>query len=129
MCECIGVNVLLYHFVINANVCTKCTYTVNKVNLNLLCGQEDLSEPSTGARMAPANGQTTKTKKFFYIVLVAKSFHLITNIYIHVQFFFSKRGVCFYWDIYGMPCTDWLLRAHSMFFSGSHICSLLVSSY
>ena len=32
-----------------------------------------------GARMVPANGQTTKTK-------------IITNIYIRVQFLFSKRG-------------------------------------
>ena len=37
-----------------------------------------------------------------YVVLVGKHFHLITNIYILVQFLFSKRGVCFYWDIYGI---------------------------
>ena len=41
-------------------------------------------------------------KNLLYVVLVGKPFHLITNIYIHVQFLFSKRGVCFYWDIYGM---------------------------
>ena len=62
-----------------------------------------------GARMVPANGQTTKTKKILlYVVLAGKTFHLITNIYIRVQFLFSKRGACFYWvpcfywDIYGM---------------------------
>ena len=64
-----------------------------------------------GPRMVPANGQTTKTKKnLLYVVLVGKTFHLITNIYICVQFLFSKRGggvcfywvACFYWDIYGM---------------------------
>ena len=46
-------------------------------------------------------------KSFIYVVLVGKPFNLITNIYIRVQFLFSKRGVCFYWvarlywDIYG----------------------------
>ena len=46
-----------------------------------------------GARMVPANGQTAKTKKnLLYVVLVGKTFHLITNIYIRVQFLFSKRG-------------------------------------
>ena len=50
-----------------------------------------------GARMVPANGQTTKTKKnLLYVVLVGKTFHLITNIYICVQFLFSKRGASFY---------------------------------
>ena len=40
-----------------------------------------------GARMVPANGQTTKIKKnLLYVVLVGKTFHLITNIYIRVQF-------------------------------------------
>ena len=57
-----------------------------------------------GARMVPANGQTTKTKKnLLYVVLVGKTVHLITNIYIHVQFLFSKRGACFYW----VPCFYW----------------------
>ena len=57
-----------------------------------------------GARMVPANGQTTKTKKKnVYVVLVGKTFHLITNIYIRVQFLFSKRGACFYW----VPCFYW----------------------
>ena len=57
-----------------------------------------------GARMVPANGQTTKTKKnLVYVVLVGKTFHLITNIYICVQFLFSKRGACFYW----VPCFYW----------------------
>ena len=70
----------------------------------LLCGQEVWSEPSIGARMVPANGQTTKTKKIlYYVVLVGKTFHLITNIYIRVQFLFSKRGACFYW----VPCFYW----------------------
>ena len=84
-CECV---------VISLCQCIQiCIYMVNKVNLNLLCGQEVWSEPSTGARMVPANGQTTKTKKnLLYVVLVGKPFHLITNIYIHVQFLFSKRG-------------------------------------
>ena len=46
-----------------------------------------------GARMVPANEQTTKTKKnLLYVVLVGKTFHLITNIYIRVQFLFSKGG-------------------------------------
>ena len=57
-----------------------------------------------GARMVPANGQTTKNKKnLLYVVLVGKTFHLITNIYIRVQFLFSKRGACFYW----VPCFYW----------------------
>ena len=57
-----------------------------------------------GARMVPANGQTTKTKKnLLYVILVGKTFHLITNIYIRVQFLFSKRGACFYW----VPCFYW----------------------
>ena len=43
--------------------------------------------------MVPANGQTTKSKEnLFYVVLVGKPFHLITNIYIRVQFLFSKGG-------------------------------------
>ena len=33
-----------------------------------------------------------KLKNLLYVVLVGKTFHLITNIYIRVQFLFSKRG-------------------------------------
>ena len=117
MCEFIGVHVLLYHFAINANVCTICNYTVNKVNLNLLCGQEVWSEPWTvgggGSRMVPANGQTTKTKKSFICCFGWKAFpSYYKYIYIRVQFLFSKRGVCFYWvacfywDIYGILYTQ-----------------------
>ena len=46
--------------------------------------------------------------KNYKIILYAFCFHLITDIYIRVQFLFLKRGVCFYWvacfywDIYGM---------------------------
>ena len=69
-----------------------------------LCGQEVWSEPSMGARMVPANGQTTKTKKIFgYMSFWLERLHLITNIYICVQFLFSKRGACFYW----VPCFYW----------------------
>ena len=103
---------LLYHFAINANVCAICTCTVNKVNLNLLCGQEVWSEPwwgggGGGARMVPENGQTTKTKKIFYMLFWLENLSTLLQIYIPMQFLFSKRGVCFYWvacfywDIYG----------------------------
>ena len=44
-----------------------------------------------------------KLKNNLYVVLVGKTFHLITNIYIRVQFLFSKRGACFYW----VPCFYW----------------------
>ena len=71
-CEC--------YFAINANVCTICTYTVNKVNLNLLRGQEVWCDPSTGASMVPANGQ--KLKNLLNVVLVGKPLHLNRNIYI-----------------------------------------------
>ena len=74
-----------------------CTCTVNKVNLNLLCGQEVWSEPwmgGGGGRMVPANGQTTKTKKnLLYVVLVGKPFHLITNIPSRAIFVLEKGGV------------------------------------
>ena len=33
-----------------------------------------------------------KLKNLLYVVLVGKTFHLITNIYIRMQFLFSKRG-------------------------------------
>ena len=75
------------------------------LNLNLLCGQEVWSEPSTGARMVPENGQTTKTKKIFYMLFWLESLSILLQIY---TFLFSKRGVCFYWvarfywDIYGI---------------------------
>ena len=76
----------------------------------LLCGQEVWSEPSMSAIMVPANGQTTTTKKSFICRFGWKAFPS-TNIYIRVQFLFSKRGgggvcfywvACFYWDIYGI---------------------------
>ena len=57
-----------------------------------LCGQEVWSEPSMGARMVPANGHTTKTKKILYVVLVGKTFHLIYK-YIHSRaIFVSRKG-------------------------------------
>ena len=121
MCECIGVNVLLYHFVINANVCTICTYTVDKVNLNLLCGQEVWSEPSTGARMVPANGQTTKNKKSFICRFGWKAFPSYFK-YIHSRAIFCAPLLghiryCMYrhsrfMDIMTKTCCDgiWITR-------------------
>ena len=47
--------------------------------------------------------QTDGQTNLLYVVLVGKTFHLITNIYIRVQFLFSKRGACFYW----VPCFYW----------------------
>ena len=57
--------------------------------------------------MVPANGQTTKTKiNILYVVLVGKTFHLITNIYkyIHSRAIFVLEkggggggGACFNW--------------------------------
>ena len=96
MCEFIGVHVLLYHFAINANVCTMyvCTYMVNKVNLNLLRGQEGWSEPSTGARMVPANGQTTKTKKIFYMLFWLESLSILLQIYTFTCKLCSRKGGC-----------------------------------
>ena len=46
-----------------------------------------------GARMVPANGQTTKTTKKNYVVLVGKPFHLITYIYSRAIFVLEKGGV------------------------------------
>ena len=92
MCECIGVNVLLYHFAINANVCAICTYTVNRVNLNLLYGQEVWSEPSMGARMVPANGKTTKTKQIFYMSFWLESISILLQIYTFTCNFCSRKG-------------------------------------
>ena len=46
-----------------------------------------------GARMVPANGQTTKTKKKLYMSFWLERLSILfTNIYICVQFLFSKRG-------------------------------------
>ena len=88
-----------------------CTYTVNEVNLNLfLVWPRSLEWTVDGCK----NGASkwTNYKNLLYVVLVGKTFHLITNIYIRVQFLFSKRGACFYWvpcfywDIYGMLRKD-----------------------
>ena len=73
-----------------------CTYiyinTVNKMNLNLLCGQEVWSEPSTGARIVPANGQTTKTKKIFYMSSWLESLSILLQIHSHAIFVLEKKG-------------------------------------
>ena len=78
---------------------------MHRCELNyFLCGQEVWSEPSMGARMVPANGQTTKTKQIFYMSFWLERLSILfTNIYIRVQFLFSKRGACFYW----VPCFYW----------------------
>ena len=52
-----------------------------------------------GARMVPANGQTTKTKKnLLYVILVGKTFHLITIVHTSIYtsraiFVLEKGGV------------------------------------
>ena len=104
-----------------------CTYAVNEVNLNLFVVWPRSFEPLMGARMVPANGhwwvqewcqqmdKLQKLKKYFICPFGWKDFpSYFTNIYICVQFLFSKRGACFYWvpcfywDIYGI-CIDVLL--------------------
>ena len=63
-----------------------------------------------GARMVPATGRTTKTKKIFHMsLLVAKRLSILLQIYTFACIFCSRRGggacfywvACFYWDIYG----------------------------
>ena len=73
-----------------------CTYTVNKVNLNLnlLCGQDVWSEPSTGARMVPANGQATKAKQIFYMSFWLESLSILLQIYTFACNFCSRKGGC-----------------------------------
>ena len=57
-----------------------------------------------GARMVPANGQTTKTKKIFYMSFWLERLSILLQIYTFaLQFLFSKRGACFYW----VPCFYW----------------------
>ena len=78
-----------------------CTYTVNEVNLNLfLVWPRSLEWTVDGCK----NGSSKWTNyKIFYMSFWLERLHLITNIYIRVQFLFSKRGACFYW----VPCFYW----------------------
>ena len=82
-----------------------CTYTVNEVNLNLfLVWPRSLEWTVDGCKNGASKWTNYKNEKnLLYVVLVGKIFHLITNIYIRVQFLFSKRGACFYW----VPCFYW----------------------
>ena len=61
-----------------------------------------------GARMVPANGQTTKTKKIYYMSFWLERLSILLQIYTFVCNFYSRKGgrasirvPCFYWDIYG----------------------------
>ena len=56
-----------------------------------------------GARMVPANGQTTKTKKIFYMSFWLERLSILLQIYTSACNLFSKRGACFYW----VPCFYW----------------------
>ena len=57
-----------------------------------LCGQEVWSEPSMGARMVPANGQTTKTKKIFYMSFWLERLSILLQIYTFACNFCSRKG-------------------------------------
>ena len=58
----------------------------------LLCGQEVWSEPSMGARMVPANGQTIKTKKIFYMSFWLERLSILLQIYTFACNFCSRKG-------------------------------------
>ena len=62
-----------------------------------------------GARMVPANGQTTKTKKKIYMSFWLERLSILLQIYTFACNFCSRKGgacfywvPCFYWDIYGI---------------------------
>ena len=57
-----------------------------------LCGQEVWSEPSMGARMVPANGQTTKTTKIFYMSFWLERLSILLQIYTFACNFCSRKG-------------------------------------
>ena len=82
-----------------------CTYTVNEVNLNLFLfvAKKFGVNRRWVQEWCQQMDKLQKLKNLLYVILVGKTFHLITNIYIHVQFLFSKRGACFYW----VPCFYW----------------------
>ena len=92
---------LLYHFAINANVCTICTCTVNKVNLNLLicvAKKFGVNRGWVGGGGGGKNGANKWTnyknyKNLLYAVLVGKPFHLTTNIHSRAIFVLEKGGV------------------------------------
>ena len=73
-----------------------CTYTMIRlikwIWIYLLCGQEVWSEPSMGARMVPANGQTTNTKKIFYMLFWLERLSILLQIYTFACNFCSRKG-------------------------------------
>ena len=49
-----------------------------------------------GARMVPANGQTTKTKKIFYMLFCLERLSILLQIHVYTfaRNFCSRKGVC-----------------------------------
>ena len=70
------------------------TYTVNEVNLNLfLVWPRSLEWTVDGCKNGASKWTNYKNyKNLLYVILVGKTFHLITNINIRVQILVSKRG-------------------------------------
>ena len=82
-----------------------------------------------GARMVPANGQTTKTKKIFYMSFWLESLSILLQIYTFACNFYSRKGggvcfywvACFYWDIYSIPfCVHVLQQVKHLLINCSH---------
>ena len=83
----------------------------------LLCGQEVWSEPSMGARMVPANRQTTKTKKIFYMSFWLERLSILFYKYIHLRaiFVLEKGGVLLLGTVLLLGHIRYYKKANSFF--------------